>query len=263
MACIHFWGSPLQVSTHHFARKFAQAGWQVAYVSAPITPLHLAKGLQDNLPERYAQYRNGGRYDLEDRLWSYVPLALAAPANKALLRSRWLLDQWYRLTLPALRKQIANIGFDQVDVLYLDNFYHGFWLQVLNYDTSIYHMVDDYSAFPGYSAAFAAAEHQLVQSVDVVAYPTYGIGRLVERLPARDSLLLPNGVDSDHFINAETSLPVEFIGINAPIAIYVGALEHWFDSELLLKTAQALPNVTFAIIGAAGKNITAIYAKIE
>ncbi len=39
MGCIHPWGGPLTVGSHHLARCFVRHGWRVAYVSAPLTPL--------------------------------------------------------------------------------------------------------------------------------------------------------------------------------------------------------------------------------
>jgi glycosyltransferase involved in cell wall biosynthesis len=48
---------------------------------------------------------------------------------------------------------------------------------------------------------------------------------------------------------APATEPADLAAIPAPRAVYVGALEYWFDAELLAKTARSLPDVSFVVIG--------------
>lgn len=248
MACLHYWNSPFQVATHHLARRFAAAGWQVAYVSAPITPWHLLKGLRDNLQERFALYATAGMTVLDERLWAYTPLALIAPDNRPLLRNHWILNHWAKTTLPSLRNMVATRGFAEVDLLYLDNFYHHFWLDAVRYRKSVYHMADHYSAFSGYSTAFATAEATLVHRVNLLAYPSQSLKNTVRAMQPQRMALIPNGVDYQYF---QTLLPrpAAYRQIHGAIAVYVGALAEWFDFGLLQQVAQRLSQVSFILIG--------------
>jgi glycosyltransferase involved in cell wall biosynthesis len=60
---------------------------------------------------------------------------------------------------------------------------------------------------------------------------------------------LPNGVDFEHFSGGMPLVPNEYENISRPIAVYAGHLDSWFDYELLNAVAEALPQVSFVIIG--------------
>jgi glycosyltransferase involved in cell wall biosynthesis len=61
---------------------------------------------------------------------------------------------------------------------------------------------------------------------------------------------LPNGVEFEHFALADDSAELaDLAAIPRPRAVYVGALEYWFDADLLASTARALPGVSFVLIG--------------
>ena len=64
MACSNYWNSPIQVGDQQIARLFVKEGWEVAYVSTPISPLHFLGGFTCDLRERLATYRAGGTRDL-------------------------------------------------------------------------------------------------------------------------------------------------------------------------------------------------------
>ena len=85
MASANYWRSPFQVGSHHLARGFVRAGWEVAFVSDPISPWHLFGGQLKDLRERYELYRGNGVTDCDGHLWAYVPGALLTPHNKPCL----------------------------------------------------------------------------------------------------------------------------------------------------------------------------------
>ncbi len=71
----------------------------------------------------------------------------------------------------------------------------------------------------------------------------------------KDALLIPNGVDYEHFqgpfvsqLQANKELE-KILAQNKPIVGYYGALARWFDYELLEKTASARPDLSFVLIG--------------
>ena len=59
---------------------------------------------------------------------------------------------------------------------------------------------------------------------------------------------LPNGVDAENFARPRPE-PEDIAGLARPRVVYVGALEYWFDVELLERCALARPDVPFVVIG--------------
>jgi glycosyltransferase involved in cell wall biosynthesis len=68
-----------------------------------------------------------------------------------------------------------------------------------------------------------------------------------------DAILCPNGVDLEHFApNQSPWVPEDIqriVNQGRPVIGYYGALAEWFDFELLLGAARALPQYNFVLLG--------------
>ena len=69
--------------------------------------------------------------------------------------------------------------------------------------------------------------------------------------------LLRNGVRFDHF-QGEFERPEDISDIDGPIAVYVGAIENWFQPEWILSLAEARKELTIIIIGRAQIDLSAL-----
>ena len=244
------WRAASQVSAHHYARLLVQAGWDVAFLSHPISPWHfLRRASRRAALDRWHSWRHGGEADLDGHLLHYVPLTICPPHDLPLLRRREILDLWPRLTLPNLRRFLRSHGFDRVDLLVIDSPLHGFLLREVVAERSVLRIVDDLAGFPGVAASWVERERELIGEVDHVIVT----GRVLEQkvLPYRPRALthVPNGVQVEHFLNGEPALPPEYRAIPAPRAVYVGAVEQWLDVSLLADLARQMPGVSFVLIG--------------
>jgi len=249
MACANHWTSPFQVGSHHIAKGFANAGYQVAFISDPISPLHILNGISDALRDRFSIYQEGGIWDYQNKIWTYIPAALATPHNKPILRSEWIHNNWYKLTWPNVFKVVAKNGFEKVDTLYFDSINQAFWLDVIPHDKSIFRIADKNTGFSKTTSATIKQEEKLAQQVDLVVYSAKSLESYVQSLHPKNTMFLPNGVNFEHFANGSKTLPVEYQNIKKPIAVYVGAMDVWFDYELVNYAARELPQVSFVLIG--------------
>ncbi len=249
MASSQHWDSPFHVGSHHLAKRFAMAGWQVLYLSDPLSPLHLLGRNTDDLKPRFQSYLRGGNKDAASKVFSYVPLSLLTPHNKPLLDRDWVQFNWHRLSVPNIMSYLARTGFDQVDLLYLDSINFSFLIDHVSHRKSILRIADAYSSFSKYTKAAAKAESYLAQNVDCVIYTAKHLLNYVLQLKPKNVLHVPNGVNFAHFANRNGTMPSDLKTIPGPIAVYVGAMEEWFDFELINKAALALPEVSFVLIG--------------
>jgi len=248
MACSNYWDSPFQVGSHHLARGLVRAGYEVAFLSDPISPLHLCRGWTADFQSRLAIYRAGGKFDLGGRLWTYVPGAFLTPHNKPILRSESVQRNWHRWTWPSLASMIKKCGFDHVELLYVDSIQQSFWLDLIGHSRSVYRVADYNPHFEKYTRAARTMEEEMARRVDLVAYPSRQLRAYVEELGATRSLFLENGVDFDHF--ARTMLPPpEYRDLRGPIAAYVGVIPEWFHFAWLERAATLLPEMHFVLIG--------------
>ncbi len=244
MACSNPWTSVFQVGSHHLAREFLKLGYEVAFISDPISPFHLLNST--GLKARFDLYRSGGM--VQDNLWAYVPGALFPPHNKPLLRSEWVHRRWHQLTFPSVLRKAKENGFGDVDILYFDTPIQSFWLKEIRARKTVFRIADQNSGFKKATPAFIKLEKELIQSVDLVVCTAKTLTDSI-----KGSKHLPNGVPVAHFAKP-TQIPPEFEKLTKPIALYVGALDYWFDYALIKKLALDLPHISFVLIGPIKEN---------
>lgn len=246
IACANHWSAPVTVGDHHLARDLVRRGWDVAFISNPVSPLHLGRAAANR--DRFRCYAEGGERHLDGRLWSYVPGAAIAP------RSGWpgnrpgFLRHWWRATYPPIVRKVREEGFGRVELLYLREARQAFWIDRIEADRIVYRVADRDSGFAGYSPALREQEESIARRADLVVYTAADLRQYVEDLGARCTLALPNGVDYDHF-QAPQARPTEYGDDPRPIAVYVGSIDVWLDRRLIEQTARALPEVRFVFIG--------------
>ncbi|MED3077847.1 glycosyltransferase [Bacillus wiedmannii] len=247
-ATSNYWNSPFQVGTHHIAKELVRKGWEIAYISAPISPIHRMFSPTKEFYDRYEIYKKGGETFENGKVWSYIPGALLTPNNKPILRSEIIYNHWSKLGYPNMKKLIELKGFREVDLLYFDNGLQNYLLDFISYKKSVFRMADKNSGFSNSTKALEKAETKLSQSVDRVLYTAHTLENHVNSLKPKDTLYFPNGVNLAHFLEKKEQ-PVEYKSIDKPIIVYVGAIEEWFDFNLFNEMAKRMPDFAFVVIG--------------
>lgn len=247
------WDSPGHVGSHQLARCLLERGWRVAFVSNPVSPLHVLGGLTEQLRGRLGLYRSGGRW-VEERLWTWVPGALLTPHNKPLLRSDAVQRGWSALALPDPIRMLRRAGFGRFDLVYVDSIAQGFWWRGLPRGRSVLRLADNPAGFARHTPAAQRALEDTARAVDLLVYTTPALAPLAASLGARRTLLLENGVDFTRF-SRPAPPPPEYGGETRPVALYVGALDGWFHADWLRRAALALPGHLFVLVGPGGEGL--------
>lgn len=247
-ATSNYWNSPFQVGTHHIAKELVRKGWEIAYISAPISPIHRMFSPTKEFYDRYEIYKKGGETFEDGKVWSYVPGALLTPNNKPILRSEIIYNHWNKLGYPNMKKLIELKDFREVDLLYFDNGLQNYLLDFISYKKSVFRMADKNSGFSNSTKALEKAETKLSRSVDQVLYTAHTLEDHVNSLKPKDTLYFPNGVNLAHFLEKKEQ-PIEYKYIDKPIVVYVGAIEEWFDFNLFNEMAKRMPDFAFVVIG--------------
>jgi len=243
------WKSPFRVGSHHFASALRRRGFEVLYVSAPLTPLH---GLRAGDPaDRRARW-SARKPFYEDGVLGYVPFALIAPDRRPILRWAPVVRHWWRSAVPPVRGVLQRHGFERADLLYCDNPYQGFWKEIVPYRRFVFRVPDDLSGLPGVGQSVAAEQQRRAAQADRVVFAGH---ELQDRFPGVDrerAMVIPNGVSIEAFAERR-SCPAVYDGLPRPVAIYVGALDDWFDAATFRELARLRPDVTFLVVGPPGR----------
>ena len=114
MAAANYWTSPYHTGSHHYAKLFAKHGWEVLYVSAPISLFHVFAHKRSDLKERYKIYRAKTPSGFEN-ITIYVPMAILTYYSLPLLNTFFVAKKWYKMTIPNVVNHIKKVGFGAVD----------------------------------------------------------------------------------------------------------------------------------------------------
>ena len=218
-------GGDFKVGSHHLARELSHLGFQVAHVSTPVSLLHVIAKRGHARKRELAL--NGGVRD-EHGTFHSVPL-VALPVQM-------------RSGARGLRRYLRKIGFWNAELTIVDQPLMGNVLGLLSSGTVVYRPTDEVFG----SAAVRRQEH-LLNRVDCVIATSARVLDALNLDSTTPSLVLENGVEFSRFAGAPDSF--ERAGM-----VYVGALDHRFDWNLIGLVAQIFPEETIRLIGPIGEN---------
>ena len=255
MAVTNYYTSPFQVGSHHYARAFEKLGYEVLFISNPISPIHKIFANNEQLSERERIHDLGG--ERVGNITYYVPKTLFTPQNKPLLSSKFILDHWYKFSYPNILQYIKEKGFGSVNILWFDSPMSSFLLDKIEYENSILRLADYSKGFSSVSNNQYHAEIEIANRVDTIIYSAKNLKEKYTDIKDKSKMhYISNGVDLAFIQESNNSLPEEYKNIPSPIAVYIGALHEWFDVDLVYKTAISLPEYSFVIIGPVERDLS-------
>ena len=254
IAATNYWSSPYQVGSHHYAKIFAMNGWDVFFVSDPISPFHFLRKDKNELIQRYNIYKNKIKSGIEN-IEIYVPMALFTPNEMPFFNTKFVSKYWNNFTIPNIMKVAKEHGFLDVDVLWFDSITQYFWINKLNYKKSILRIADLSGAFKKINKNLKNLEEDLKSKVNNIIYSAHTLKKYLSGYEDK-AFYISNGVDINHFLNTKKEIPADLKNIQRPIAIYVGAIDEWFGVEFLREVAISCKDISFVLIGNPKINLT-------
>lgn len=119
----------------------------------------------------------------------------------------------------------------------------------------VYRVTDRNWDYPNQPAGLRAMERELAGAADLVIYTGNTLDAYVADLAPKASLCIGNGVEVAHFAELR-ELPTEYRTIPGPRAVFVGTIAEWFDEDVMVSAARALPQVSFVVIGPGAATLT-------
>ena len=237
-----YYGSPFKVGCNYYSELLAKEGNKVLFIAPPVSPFHN----KINEAIRLAQAKKG-LHEIFENYFIYTPFALIPPFKKLPSQFYWIIKIWHIFTLPNFKNMLKNYDFLNVDTLVIDNFVFLPLINIIKYKKLIVRVTDRLEGF-GVGAAAIKAEEYLIKKADKVIYTSSNLKNYIEKFN-KSCFYVPNGVDFNKF-QKKYDKPDFFCTIAKPVAVYVGAIESWFDFDLLDYVADELKDVHFLIIGA-------------
>ncbi|MFC1856753.1 glycosyltransferase [Thermodesulfobacteriota bacterium] len=237
--------SIFQVGCHHIARGLRKKGHRITYVSRFLSPT-----LPINFREkkiRFVNYLKGGEIE-SNGIYTYVPFTFLPLIKFPLLDNDWIAKKAVLCTIPKLAQFCQKRGpFDAF--LVGDPFFVPI-MPFVDCDQTILRLTDNLTAFDHVPKAAHVLLEQGLNACDKVIVTSQPLLKMLKMDAIQKPVYyVPNGVDYAHFSKTDLPEPSDLKNIPHPRAIYVGALDDWFDADLLERSASHLKDVSFVIIG--------------
>ena len=219
-----------RVGSHHLSREVARQGHQVAHVSSPVTPAHLAKVNEPDVRSRFRLALAPRAVQL-DGVAHVIPL-VAWPLSRTPAR---VANAQLALVTVKLRR------FVKPDLLVIDQPLLGGLMDVLKPRRTLYRPTDAH-----FSGPLRKAELKILERANAIVATSESVWQEVTKSGVGRSLphlVLENGVEFDRFSMVPTGL-TERCGV-----VYLGALDDRFDWQAVTHLANRFPQETFTLAG--------------
>jgi glycosyltransferase involved in cell wall biosynthesis len=240
------------------ADGFVAHAHEVLYLSGPMNIYNIRYFLSDD-PSTYdlkyalAIWRSGGLREASNLL-SYAPMTLIPIWRKWPFSTEWVARHTLDFTLPNVYRYLKHRQFYEPDVLLVSQPFFMPLLKRVYARSRVYRLTDDIDKFPNIPTSVKYMEREAVKQADAVVVTASPLIDKVKAYGAKRVIYIPNGVDVTHY-QSQQPRPAEYKDLNGPIVVYMGAIDSWFDVDMLAHCACALPGSFFVLIGASRINL--------
>lgn len=174
-----------------------------------------------------------------------TPLVIPLPASAVARRmNQFLLVRQIRRALRRIQSGPVQLWSFTPDVAYL--------LGRFGEEKVIYYCVDEHSQFTGYDTAQVLRdEEQLCRRADLVVTTSMALQQAKSPWNP-NTILVPHGVDYDHFSRAvkeDLPAPADIASIPRPRLGFFGLIRDWVDLDLLAEVARRRPDWHIVLLG--------------
>lgn len=234
------------MGSQYLAAALAQLGWEVDYIATSSSPFDIVgRQRHARLVRAWAPIRGNPCVSVANRLTEWTFRA-PFPAHKLFLRWRWQLPMYGHFIPPEIRQKEYEFCLTEVtpNLIYLP------WVvarkKILRLNDWPPGFAHDLSA-----SLISEIERGIKENVyDEIWAVSKPLASYATDLNAKNRIeILPNGVP-----NAITS-NCSSIERSRNSAVYIGEIGAWFDLNLVIRTAEIMPEWKFDIYGSGSQGL--------
>ncbi|MCC9296344.1 glycosyltransferase [Clostridium sp. WLY-B-L2] len=240
------YNSDFKVGNHHYAKMFANSGYKVLWLSPVYN--HMTGIANERIFNQRKNLNKKFFEQIDRNIFGYSPYSLILYGKLPILNTKFANKLSIKLIIPNLKNSFKRNNFDNVDILWLTNPKYYYLTKIIKYNKLIYRCADDLSSFNWACKTMSYFEKRIIKKADLVFVTAHNLIKKKQCL-RKDLIYLPNGVELGNFIRKKYIIPKKFQNNKRKKCIYVGAIDHWFDLNLLKYCAERLNQIDFYLIG--------------
>lgn len=242
--------SVYQVGSHYYAKQFDRNGYKVIWLNKP-------ESYFENITRKSSPPLQNTKYS--NNFIEYTPNVIAPFCKIPLLNSKFWAKEYLNV---ALRDIKEKIGGDSVDIMWMTNVKMHCLLKSIKSKLVIHRMADNLSGYSDIYNNILYLEKEVIKKSDIVIVSARNLVEQTQKLN-KNVIYIPNGVDFTRFENINPEMPKEYKNITTPKIVYIGAVDNWFDYELVLESASKMKEYSFIIIGPVNGKMQKILSGVD
>ncbi|AJG97791.1 hypothetical protein LF65_01177 [Clostridium beijerinckii] len=245
-ASAHAYDSPFKLGDHHYAKLLSQKGYEILWLDMPTSYIYYFKD-KENYYKDYDLSKSSPR-KVDDNIYEYCPYTYLPYIRIKPLDSIFVGKNSLQLCNRNLKKFFDRAGYGECDLLWISNPKYTYLDKFVQSKCIIHRMGDDFSKFDGLPSSFMDLELRLIEKSNI--YYVTAKSLMDKYSQIKKPKYLSNGCDYKHFQKNSYDFPMEYIKYETmKKVLYVGAIDSWFDLELLKYSVEENEEVQFFIIG--------------
>lgn len=245
-----FYHSKIKVGSHHYAEALTKEGYDVLYISFPVSILHFIFFFKnDNLIRIVNRFKQNKTINIK----SFIPFSVLPLLNVFPLNTLFVLKRWIWLSDFFFQKKV-NIFFKDVDLIWIESAYFINAIQYIrkhNSKVKIYtRLSDNVFAFTNFPKNYGHLLNESFSLSHKIIVSAKSLTKVINEKYSSKICHLPNGINTSQLQEYSTEVPPEFmIDGNKTKIVYIGALESWFDWDIISHILECFSDISIYIIG--------------
>jgi len=246
------WHSYYDIATLRIAKRFAEAKWNVIWITSPLMPWNI-KPRNRLDEERFYYYKNDGVF-IKDNIFAYTPRTFLPFSRYSPFDHPWLGINLWRFCYPSIKEVLIKKRVPFPDIVWLSTYNSSGVMDLFPGISSIFHVTDNYIGFSSVPMSCRKIEKEGYKRADCIIVTSPLLKEMISEDfgIAKDKIVtLIHSIDYDAFKRAETSSD-PLSNLPHPRFIYVGntsRIDYNLLENLLKNIKELLKDYSVIIIG--------------
>jgi len=243
-----------KVGGQNLAECFSGMEHQVLYIGGLLNVFsfrHLLKNTYFTFTTKIMlNYWVKNGVQINNNLKVYTPFTILPLSKKVPFgNTDFTLNNTCSFTIPSLFKYLKKEKFLEPDILMVTPTSFMLLLEKLNSKVKVLRITDDVLTFQDIPEKIKSLFERALEKADFVFVSSLILTEKIKQKKKKNVFYLSNGVDFTFFQNADKNVPKEYENIKTKKVIYIGAIDYWFDVNLVRYLAESLKDINFFLIG--------------
>jgi hypothetical protein len=243
------YNSNIKVGSQHYADELLSLGYEVYYVSFPVSIFHYFAYFRKSSD---ARNRLKSLKVQSGKLISVVPFSIFPLFNFFPFDSPLFLKHWIYFSNIFYSSNFKKFASES-DLIWCESaFFFTLINRILSINSKIkmiFRLSDNVLAFNNFPKYYEVMLNSMFEKSSKIVVSAISLNNVIQQKYNFKIVHLPNGINIDKLKNYSTNIPKEYINDNNFKIVYIGAIESWFNWNLIKLLLDSLPNISIYLIG--------------